>query len=246
MSSEPPDPNWARLLGLAAHEIRGTVSVGVGYLGFLTKYDTTLTDQQRKFLSEAQKAWKKITALADDMGQLSHLEEGKLQIERKRIDLRRVLAEAVAALPPMDDRTVDIDLTTGPEPSIIEGDPVRLRTAFTSLLFVLRRELVTTTTLFVREEQRDYAGKPASWVVIGDAEHIEALAAATPDTLATFDEWRGGSGLRLAVARRIVAAHGGAMWSPGDGTRGGAVTVLPRAVAATPPPRPRQSQRTTR
>jgi signal transduction histidine kinase len=228
MTSEPPDPNWARLLGLAAHELRGTASVGVGYLGFLTKFGATLTDQQRHFQAEAQKAWGKISAMANEMGELSSFEEGKLQIDRQQLDLRVLLKEAVAALPPLDERTIDVVLTTGAQPSRIQGDSVRLRSALTSILNGLRRELVTSTTLFVREQHRDYGGKPGTWVAIADGAHIEALGAATPDGLTTFDEWRSGSGLRLAVARRVLVAHGGAIWSPG-GTKAGALLVLPRS-----------------
>jgi signal transduction histidine kinase len=47
--------------------------------------------------------------------------------------------------------------------------------------------------------------------------------------LTTFDEWRGGSGLSLAVARRIINAHGGQIWSPGDDVRAAAVIALPSA-----------------
>jgi signal transduction histidine kinase len=230
MSSEPTDPNWPRLFGLAVHELRTPISVGSGYLRMLlTSSDGTLTDRQRQFVLESQKAWGRMTALTEEMSVLSNLAAGTFQFDRKAVDLRRVLTEAIAALPPMEDMAVDVQLTTSAETATTEGDAVRLRTAFTSVLFTARRELVTSTTLFVRESSRPYKGRPASWVAAGDADHIDLLAAATPDMLATFDEWRGGSGLRLAIARRVFEAHGGAVWSPGDGTRAGAVAVLPHS-----------------
>jgi signal transduction histidine kinase len=34
---------------------------------------------------------------------------------------------------------------------------------------------------------------------------------------APFDEWRGGMGLALPVARRVIDAHGGALWSAEGG-----------------------------
>jgi signal transduction histidine kinase len=227
MSSEPPDPNWPRLLGLAVHELRTPISVGSGYLRMLLMSDGTLTDRQRQFVTESQNAWKRMTTLAEEMSVLSNLEAGTFKLDRKRIDLGRLLVETVASLPPTEETAVEVKLTTSPRASTIQADPVRLKMALTSLLFALRREVVSSAILFVREAHRVYEGRQASWVVVGDADHIDPLAAATPDTLAVFDEWRGGSGLRLAIARRIIGAHGGVVWSPGDGTRAGAVLMLP-------------------
>jgi signal transduction histidine kinase len=47
--------------------------------------------------------------------------------------------------------------------------------------------------------------------------------------LTTFDEWRGGCGLSLAVARRVIVQHGGQLWSPASGAKAAAVVVLPHA-----------------
>jgi signal transduction histidine kinase len=227
MSSER-DANWPRLLSLAVHEIRTPVSVGSGYLKMLvTTSDGALTERQLQFIGESQKQWARIATLAAEMSELSNLEAGTLKFDQKRVDVPRVLAEAVAALPEMEDRTVEVRLTTSPEPNTAKGDPVRLRTAFASVLFALRREIVTSSVLFVQERQQDYKGRPASWITVTDADHLARLAAATADDLVKFDEWRAGSGLRLAIARRILEAHGGSLWSPSDGSPAGAVMVLP-------------------
>ncbi len=229
MFSEPPDPNWSRLLGLAAHELRTPISVGSGYLRMLiTSSDATLTDRQRQFIAESQKAWARMTALAEEMSVLAQLEKGEYRLDRQAIDLRKVLAEAIAALPPSADAPAEVRLTGDGASAPVQADGTRLRGALTSVLFALRREVVTSPELLVHVAPREYVGKPVLWVAIGEAEHVGALAAAGPEKLTTFDEWRGGSGLRLAIARRVVNAHHGSMWSPADGTKASAVVVLPR------------------
>ena len=231
MCSESSDPKCSRLLSLAVHELRAPLSPGSGYLRMvLTTSDGTLTERQRHLAGESQKAWGRMTTIVQELSELSDLEAGKATFVRKGIDLRRVLAEAVAGLPPVEAGAVEVEvkITTRLEPCAIEGDPVRLREAFKSVVFALRRELATSTTLFVREEEREYNGRSASWIAIGDADHIDMLAAATPGALATFDEWRGGCGMKLPIARRVIEAHGGAVWSPGDKSKAGAVMVLPR------------------
>ena len=55
---------------------------------------------------------------------------------------------------------------------------------------------------------------------IADDEHIGAVGQSQASDLARFDEWRGGCGLSLAIARRIVHAHDGSLWSPATGRQG--------------------------
>ena len=227
----PPsdEAKWPRLLALSVHEFRTPMTVVAGYIRMLLKDRAgPVTDQQRRLLEEAEKSCGRLSGLLVEMSDLANLEAGTAAFNKSALDLREILTEAVAALPPGGDHPIDIQLTTADGASTINGDAARLRTAFISILRALSRELVTSNHLLVRERQGEFRGKPASWISIGDAEHIAALESATPDTLSTFDEWRGGCGLSLAVARRIVDGHGGAVWSPAQGTKAGAVVALPR------------------
>jgi signal transduction histidine kinase len=223
------EAKWPRLLSLSVHEFRTPMTVVAGYIRMLLKDRAgPLSDQQRRLLEEAEKSCARLSALLVEMSDLANLEAGTATFNRSAVDLRGVLADAIASLPPAGDRQVEIALTTGNGQASVRGDPVRLKTAFSSLLYALRRELVATDRLFVKEREGEFRGKPASWVAIGDAEHIGELESATSESLTTFDEWRGGCGLSLAIARRIIDGHDGAMWSPGQGTKAGAVVALPR------------------
>jgi signal transduction histidine kinase len=228
MTTASPEAKWPRLLALSVHEFRTPVTVVAGYIRMLLKDRAgPLNEQQRHMLEEAEKSCGRLSALIAEMSVLSNLEAGTAPMNRSSTDLRAVLANAVASLPAVPDRNIDVELSTGEGAALMDADPSQLQTALTSVVIALRRELVTTTTLFVKERRTEFRGKPASWIALGDIEHIAELEASTPETLTTFNEWRGGSGLSLAVARRIIEAHGGAAWSPGQGTKAGAVVVLP-------------------
>ena len=231
MTSGTPEPQWPKLLSLSVHEFRTPMTVVAGYIRMLlTDRAGALNDQQRRLLGEAEKSCARLSGLLGEMSDLSNLEAGTAPFNRTRIDLRPLLAEAVAGLPELPDREITVTLTTGPGAALIEGDPVRLRTAIGSVLGALRRELVTSLELSVRERNGQFEGRPASWITIADPDRVGGLEVETPESLTTFDEWRGGCGLGLAVARRIINTHGGAVWSPpGEGTKAGAVIVLPRA-----------------
>ena len=148
------------------------------------------------------------------------------------MDLRDTLRAAAGELPPLPDRHVQVDLQLGDAPASIHGDPARLKHALASVLSALRRELVTTDTMVVRQRAATHKARPVEEIVIGDPGTIAAVDAADPAALPLFDEWRGGSGLILPVARRVLDAHDGRIWGAPDGRKAGAKIVLPSAVAA--------------
>jgi signal transduction histidine kinase len=224
----PSEPKWPRLLALSVHEFRTPVTVVAGYIRMLLKDRAgAITDQQRRLLEEAEKSCGRLSALLTEMSDLSNLEANTAPFNRNTVNLHALLAETIAALPEAPDRGIAVTLCSRHGDAHVHADPIRLKTAFTSILIALCRELVTSRELFVRERTGEYEGRPATWIAIADADRIEGLSAAGPEGLATFDEWRGGCGLSLAVARRVIHAHGGALWSPSDGTKAAAVLVLP-------------------
>jgi len=67
-------------------------------------------------------------------------------------------------------------------------------------------------------------GRSATLVVAAE----ERLDGAWTSETAPFDEKRGGLGLALPIARRVIERHGGRIWSPpGDAARSVAIVSLP-------------------
>lgn len=223
------DPKWPKLLSLAAHELRSPLTVVGGYIRMLLKDRAgPLTDQQRRLMEEAEKSCGRLSHLVAEVSELAHLESGRIAFSRTRVDLRGVIADAIANLPELQDRNVTIDLLSD-EVESIQGDAVRLKTAFTSIVHALRRELVTSDRLTVRVHQVNDESEvnPSVRIDIAEPSRIEWLMTLEPSQLATFDEWRGGNGLALPNARRILESHGGLIWSPAEDGKAGAVISLP-------------------
>lgn len=228
MPEPPVDPRWPRLLSLSVHEFRTPIAVVAGYLRMLLKERAgPLNDQQRRFLEEAEKSCGRLSGLVAEMSDLANLEAGTGAFNRTTVDLREVLGDAVASLPELPDRALIVELSTNGTATAIEGDPVRLKAAFTSVLAALRRELVTSDKLLVHQRTRHHDGRTVSWIAFGDSEHVARLVDADPSSLDTFDEWRGGCGLSLPVARRVISAHNGRLWSTRDASKAAAVVMLP-------------------
>jgi signal transduction histidine kinase len=228
MAQSTVDARWPKVLSLAVHEFRTPMTVVAGYIRMLLKDRAgPLTDPQRRLLEEAEKSCGRLSALLSEMSDLSGLEAGTATFNRVPIDIRAALSESASALPEPTDRPIDIDLQVGSGQALVHGDPVRLRAAFTAVLVALRRELVSSSTLAVRETVRQIAGRAVSWIAIADPDQIGSVCQADDSSLAVFDEWRGGSGLSLGVARRVFEAHGGSIWSPVVDAKAGAVIALP-------------------
>lgn len=225
MSNEPVDPRWPRLLSLAVHEFRTPITVVAGYLRMVLKERAgPISQQQRKLLEEAEKSCGRLSGLVAEMSELSALEAGTAAFNQATVDLSALLADTVRDLPQLPDREVPVALEGIDEPVLLSGDSTRLRSAFASLLMALRREVVTDEPLVVRLTTQDNAAV----CVIADRAGLDALAAADSASLGRFDEWRGGSGLSLAIARRVFGQHGGTLLGPPAGEKTGAVLQLPR------------------
>lgn len=219
MSDAPVDPRWPKILSLSVHEFRTPMTVVAGYIRMLLKDRAgPLSDQQRRLLEEAEKSCARLTGLLTEVSELSNLEGGTAPFNRQTTDLHKALRDAVGQLPPLPDREVRVDLQLDGDSAPIEADPVRLTQAFSSVIKSLRRELIGDAPLIVRQRRTS----PGYEIQIGDEETLAALDAEEPGQRELFDEWRGGSGLILPVARRIIDAHGGRIWGAPDGRKAGA------------------------
>ena len=227
MGNEQVDPRWPKLLSLAVHEFRTPITVVAGYLRMVLKERAgPISDQQRKLLEEAEKSCGRLSGLVAEMSDLSALESGKAAFNSSSLDLSALLREGVAALPELPDRSVAVELQGADAPVPIKGDAARLRSALAALLMALRREVVTSDRLIARLlNGRDDA---VSMVALGEPETIDRIATAEVSSLQRFDEWRGGSGLSLAVARRVFAQHGASLYAPPGEGKAGAVLLIPR------------------
>jgi signal transduction histidine kinase len=228
MADGPTDSRWPQLLSLSSHELRSPLSVVAGYIRMVLKERAgPISDQQRTLLQEAEKSCGRLSTVLAEMSDLSQLEAGTAPFNRSTVDVGAILADAIRALPELSGRTVTIDLVAAREVSL-PGDAVRLRTALSAILHALQRELVTSDRLVVRVDSQDDGSEPGLRLTIGEPNRMDALLLLERSGLTTFDEWRGGSGLSLPNARRVIEAHGGRVWSPAENGKSSAIVILPR------------------
>ena len=215
-------------MSLAVHELRTPVTVVCGYIRMLLKeHGGPLTDAQKKMLHEAERSCERITGLVAEMSELGKLESRELAVARQEVDFAALLRDVASDMHEGQDRGVRLAVRVPNQPVTVTGDRARLSAAVMTLLHAALRERGQPGVIVA---DCSVVGGSPGWAVlaVGEEDVLPALIDAGINTPPPFDEWRGGLGLALPVARRVVEALGGALWSaPGDRPRVGSALKLP-------------------
>jgi signal transduction histidine kinase len=221
MTRMPADANWPKLLSLAVHELRTPATVVAGYLRMVLKERAgPLPDAQRKLLEEAEKSCGRLSGLLAEMSELAHLEIGDAPVQRQTVDLAGLVREVVAAATSGPDQA-PATLREEAGAAMIEGDATRLRAALGALLRCVQRELPGAAAIIVWRTSR--AGE--ALIAIGEEQTVAALTDGNGH--APFDELRGGMGMALPLAQRVIDRHGGRLAALPDQPRAGVLLTLP-------------------
>jgi signal transduction histidine kinase len=220
--------NFPRAMSLAVHELRTPVTVVCGYLRMVLKeHGGPLTDKQKKMLQEAERSCERISALVAEMSDLGKLESRELSVARQEIDLTSLLAELASDMHEGEDRGVRLEVRVPKRQVTVIGDRARLSAAVRTLLHAALRERGEPGVIVAECSAID-AAPPWAMLAVGEEDALPSLVDAGLGTPPPFDEWRGGLGLSLPVARRVVEALGGSLWSaPGARPRAGSALRLP-------------------
>ena len=228
------DEGYRAALSLIAHELRSPASVVSGYLRMLLQDDlAALTDRQRRMLEQAGVSCGRMLRLIQELGDLTALESSD-PVRASGVQVFALCDEARESASGDDTRPIPIFTCSDADRTVtVDGDAGWLKRAFGSLVAATAREHGT--------DQLECYG-----FVHGDSESRKIVIACGPPGLEAqrddlvanrtpFDRWRGGTGLSLPIACRIIEAHGGSVWSAGSGdSRATCVWTVP--IGTSPPP----------
>lgn len=208
---------YTRLISLAVHEMRTPASVVGGYIRLLLNDKVApLDERQRHMLEEAEKACRRLVAHMSELSDLGRLDAGTASVNAESFDLFEMARDVASQVREAEDR--DIRLTCqGPTTGApVHGDRTRLRASVECVLRAVMREQ-PASTLVVLEARRLDGAQPTGLIVVAPEMDVARASASSPSHL---DETRGGLGLGLPIARRVISHFGGRIWSPTptDGT----------------------------
>jgi CheY-like chemotaxis protein len=189
-----------------------------------------------------------MTALIDDLLDVSRVTRGQVELDEATLDMRAIVADAVEQVMPLvhaRHQQLDVDVPAQPMPVL--GDAKRLVQVLANLLNNAAKYTQDGGRLRIAAKVRD--GDVIVDVVDNGIGMAPELAARAFDLFAqaerTSDRASGGLGLGLALVRSLVELHGGTVMceSAGPG-RGSRFTVsLPCRHAPAAPAAPQDDAR---
>ena len=204
--------SYPKLLSLAVHEFRTPASVVGGYLRMLQRdTDSPLSERQRKMIEEADKSCARIVALIAELSELSRMDAGLVALAQDPIDLFSLIQEVAETVHESEDRDVRFEVHGDAAGAPVTGDAARLMSAFHSIFRAILREQPAACTVIAERRLETQGGVTSAVIVVAEAAAVQLAYASKAGP---FDEKRGGLGLALPIARRVIEAHGGHILSP--------------------------------
>src|SRR5690606_22608069 len=182
---------------------------------------------------------KHLRRLIDDLLDVSRISNGRVQLKRETLELKRIIEHSFdAARPLIDDKGHSIEIEFPPEPLHLEGDAVRLAQVFGNLLTNAAKytppggEIVLSAAV---EDDGDFVAVRVRDNGEGIAEDMldrvfELFTQAHTENSRT----QTGLGIGLALVRGLVELHGGTVHAASDGPGRGAEFVVRLPLAAGP------------
>jgi signal transduction histidine kinase len=215
-------------LALVSHELRTPASIMSGYLRLLQQDSDGFTPRQRRMMDEAGRACGRVLALLQEISEFATLEGSDPAAASMSVPVFAVCDEAMkAAAVKTGAEPAVFTMDPGDRSAVVDGNPAWLKRAFGALIAAAAREY-STEPFECHGFISDASGGRHAVMLCGP----RGVSANREDLIARrgeFDRWRGGTGLSLPIACRIIEAHGGSVWSPGGADSRASIWNLPIA-----------------
>jgi PAS domain S-box-containing protein len=217
-------------LATLAHELRNPLAPLRTALHIVERSDDPVLLTQARRIMNRQLG--QMVRLIDDLLDVSRITTGKLQLNRERVPLQRVLQQAIeTARPRIEARHHRLVVEPALREVWLDGDSVRLAQVFTNLLNNAAKYSENGATITVRVQPGVHGGERVRVSVIDTGIGIPPDALSRVFDLFTqidhgADKAQGGLGIGLSLVQRLVLLHGGSIEATSAGIgKGSTFTV---------------------
>jgi signal transduction histidine kinase len=225
----------SEFLANMSHELRTPLNAIIGFSQVLREQlFGEVNEKQKEYLDDILGSGNHLLALINDILDLSKVEAGQIELELAPFSLREALERGVVMVreQAMNDG-VQVELAAAPEVDIVTGDERRIRQVIFNLLsnavkFTPAGGAVDVSAAQVDGEVRVSVADTGPGIAPEDHERIFEEFQQTEAGI----EQREGTGLGLALSKRLVELHGGRIWVDSEvGSGSTFVFALPSRAA---------------
>lgn len=175
--------------------------------------------------------------LIEDLMDLSRVSRGKVELRKGRVELAKVVQQAVETSRPLiEDRGHDLTVAVPADPIYVDGDTTRLAQVFANLLNNAAKYTDPGGRVRLAVERRGGAA-----VVSVTDNGVGIPAPMLPRVFDIFtqvdrslEKAQGGLGIGLSLVKKLVELHGGAVEARSDGHRLGSEFLVTLPVVPAP------------
>ena len=219
-----------------SHELRTPLTQIIGYLELVLDGEAgELSPEQQRFLAIVERSAHNLHAIVNDLLFVGQADAGRLQLERERVELGRLVARcAEDARGSAAEKRLALEIDADAAP-VVDADPARLRQLVTNLIGNAVKFTPSGGSVRVRVDERGAAAVVEvedTGIGIDPHEQDRLFERFFRASSATAEQVPG-TGLGLAIAREIAEAHGGSIAVRSERGRGTTFTVeLPLEVTS--------------
>jgi signal transduction histidine kinase len=215
----------SEFLANMSHELRTPLNAIIGFSQVLRqRLFGPINEKQEEYLDDILSSGNHLLSLINDVLDLSKVEAGQVELEVASLSLREALERGLVMVrEPATKHGVRLSLELAPGVDLVEGDERRLRQVIFNLLSNAVKFTPEGGEVVVATSSRDHE------VLISVTDTGPGIPLEDHERI--FEEFqqtdvgvrqREGTGLGLALSKRLVELHGGSIWvesEPGHGSR---------------------------
>jgi signal transduction histidine kinase len=237
MELEETSRHKSEFLASMSHELRTPLNAIIGFSEVLREeMFGPVNEKQAEYLDDIISSGNHLLSLINDVLDLSKVEAGQVELEVGPFSLREALERGVVMVREQAiEEGVQVELSAGPEVDVVEGDERRIKQVIFNLLsnavkFTPTGGEVDVSATRVNGGVRVSVADTGPGIAPGDHERVFEEFQQTDAGL----EQHEGTGLGLALSKRLVELHGGRIWLESELGKGSTFVFTLPAKSASP------------